>query len=335
MNGSKTCFIACPIGSDDSKIRKWSDRTFKYIIKPVVEKYGYNAIRADHIKTPGIITNHVIEQLYEADLVIADLADHNPNVFYELSIRHSTHKPYIQMIKIGQKIPFDINGMRTIFYDTDLKHVDDAKNELAKQIEAIEIGDFKATNPINIARNYLVTPNFTSNESNIKDFRRTWHMYHITKLDGKFIWRYMLIDFSKVPFQDHLKTNVKVISPEDDEQNHNVEASSEDEKNYIVEAGVRGTILTILTTASIGYDTGTFVFPCLTQNVKNEVYYGIACISMTYDYTPIISSAILADKPLYGEDPTIRDKHISKKIYEKWLFEMEKRKHDLLPDTFN
>jgi hypothetical protein len=44
MNKSKTCFVACPIGEEGSDIRRWSDLTFKYLLKPVVEKYGYSPI---------------------------------------------------------------------------------------------------------------------------------------------------------------------------------------------------------------------------------------------------------------------------------------------------
>jgi len=55
--------------------------------------------------------------LRKSDLVIADLTYHNPNVFYELAVRHLNKKPVIHLIKKGEKIPFDINDRRTIFYE--------------------------------------------------------------------------------------------------------------------------------------------------------------------------------------------------------------------------
>jgi hypothetical protein len=73
MDNDKTCFVICPIGNDGTEIRTWSDRTFKYIIKPIAEKYGYHVIRADHIKESGTITNQIIENLLNSQLVIADL----------------------------------------------------------------------------------------------------------------------------------------------------------------------------------------------------------------------------------------------------------------------
>lgn len=164
MTNSKTCFVACPIGSEGSETRRWSDDTFEYLIKPTVIKYGYNPIRADHIQTPGMITNQIMEQLLEADLVIADLTDNNPNVFYELAIRHSSNRPYIQIMKISQKIPFDIHGLRTIYFDLNVAQVEKAKIDLSKQIEAIEKGDFSS--PITLSSNGFFTKKEIKNNPN-------------------------------------------------------------------------------------------------------------------------------------------------------------------------
>ena len=57
-------------------------------------------------------------------MVVADITGHNPNVFYELAIAHGYKRPVIQIGQEGQKPPFDIWDMRTIFYDeTDLYSV--------------------------------------------------------------------------------------------------------------------------------------------------------------------------------------------------------------------
>jgi hypothetical protein len=148
LDNNKTCFVICPIGDEGSPTRICSDLTFDYIIKPVVKKYGYNLNRADRMGKTGMISNHIIKQLLDSDLVIADLTDYNPNVFYELAIRHITQKPCIQMIKNGLKLPFDVYGIQTVFFETDLASAEIAKNRLCKQIELIEKGEFKVTNPI-------------------------------------------------------------------------------------------------------------------------------------------------------------------------------------------
>jgi len=144
----KTCFVICPIGSEESNERYWSDTVFNYIIHPITEKMGYVTTRADHLKEPGTITNQVVNRLIDADLVIADLSLRNLNVFYELAVRHVTKKPCIHMIKNGDKIPFDIAGNRAIYFDIDIRNGENAKKELEEQISSISDGLIATDNPI-------------------------------------------------------------------------------------------------------------------------------------------------------------------------------------------
>jgi len=134
----KTCFVISPIGSEGSDIRKRADQILKHVIKPATESCGFSAVRADEISEPGIITSQVIQRIIEDPLVIADLTGMNPNVFYELAIRHAIRKPLIQIIQKDEKLPFDVAGMRTISVDhKDLDSVEEARNEIVKQIKAI------------------------------------------------------------------------------------------------------------------------------------------------------------------------------------------------------
>ncbi|MBI2183677.1 MAG: hypothetical protein HYU39_01830 [Thaumarchaeota archaeon] len=98
---------------------------------------------------PGIITSQIIDHILNDDLVIADLADRNPNVFYELAIRHAVRKPVIHIIKGDEEIPFDVAGMRTIKVDLgNLDSVENAKTELGKQIRTITGNPESLTTPI-------------------------------------------------------------------------------------------------------------------------------------------------------------------------------------------
>jgi len=84
-------------------------------------------------------------------LVIADLTGSNPNVFYELAIRHGIRKPYIQMINKGERIPFDIKGIRTIEIDlADLDSVEKAKTRIDHQIKEFAKGH-KPDSPVSVA----------------------------------------------------------------------------------------------------------------------------------------------------------------------------------------
>ena len=168
MSIEKVCFVICPIGDKGTDTRKRSNLAYEYIIKPVVEKFKYKLTRADFIKESGVITSQIIDQIVDSPLVIADLSDYNPNVFYELAIRHTVKKPYIQMIKSGQEIPFDITGMRTISFDIDLESAHNAKKELFNQIKSIEDNNFKPDNPITSAINQKTIFNILTEKGDIE-----------------------------------------------------------------------------------------------------------------------------------------------------------------------
>ncbi len=156
MKTKKQCFIIGPIGDPESDTRKRSDKIFHHILDPVLQECGYSAKRADHIQKPGIITNQIFERIFADDLVIADLTGNNPNVFYELGVRHATQKPCVQIVDIGNKIPFDVSFMRTIIFDvTDLDSVVKTKKDLIEQIKFVEQENVQIDNPVsNVLRIY-------------------------------------------------------------------------------------------------------------------------------------------------------------------------------------
>jgi len=146
------CFVISPIGDPDSETRKRSDQIFKHVIAPAVLSLGYRAVRADHISEPGMITSQVIQHIVDDPLVIADLTDRNPNVFYELAIRHAIRKPLVQLIRKGDAIPFDVAGTRTIHVDhRDLDSVEAARNEIQAQVKSLEQDASKLETPISVA----------------------------------------------------------------------------------------------------------------------------------------------------------------------------------------
>ncbi|MFC9790866.1 hypothetical protein [Rhodococcus sp. NPDC127528] len=137
--GEKRCFIVCPIGPDGSDVRKRSNQIKTHIIDEALRHHSYTSVRADAIDKSGNISNQIVTELIEADLVIADLTGHNPNVFYELAIRHSFAKPYIQLMQVGQDIPFDVINYRTIFVDhQDLDSAASARQQIIDMIGQIE-----------------------------------------------------------------------------------------------------------------------------------------------------------------------------------------------------
>ena len=147
----KICFFIAPIGDPETPTRQHSDHVLRHIVRAAVERFDYEALRADEIDRPGIITSQVLERVINSPLVIADLTFHNPNVFYELAIRHGLRKPFVQMIKRGEKIPFDVATARTVYFDLDLDGAANAADEVARQIEALHEDPSNLETPISIS----------------------------------------------------------------------------------------------------------------------------------------------------------------------------------------
>lgn len=148
----KVCFVIAPIGEEGSEIRRRSDQVLKHIISPAAKDCGYETIRADKISEPGMITSQVIQHLLDDPLVIADLTGRNPNVFYELAVRHAIRKPIVQIIQTGEPIPFDVAQSRTILVDhRDLDSAAHCRDELAKQIRKVELDPIDVDTPISVA----------------------------------------------------------------------------------------------------------------------------------------------------------------------------------------
>ena len=147
------CFVICPIGDEGSEIRNDSDLLFDFVLSPVLSAapFAFELRRADKLAQPGVITNQIISEIETADLVVADLSGGNPNVFYELAIRHVTRKPYVHMKRRGERIPFDNAPIRAIDYDLrDLRCVDSVKRELGAQVTAaMKLGTCES--PVSIA----------------------------------------------------------------------------------------------------------------------------------------------------------------------------------------
>ncbi|MFC3533070.1 hypothetical protein ACFOLG_12875 [Vogesella facilis] len=148
----KTCFVISPIGDDGSEVRQRADKVLLHIIKPALQPLGYEIIRADSMPKTGMITSQIVNAIVDSDLVIADLTGHNPNVFYELAIRHCSNKPYIHLIEKGDKLPFDIHGVRAIPISvSDIAVASAAINGIKENVRSYEDGHV-ADSPVSIAR---------------------------------------------------------------------------------------------------------------------------------------------------------------------------------------
>ncbi len=151
------CFYITPIGDEDTEVRKHADMLLNHLLEPVAREFGLAVVRADKIERSGVITQQVLEHLVKARLCVADLSFGNPNAFYELGVRHTCQLATIQVIRKGDKIPFDVSQGRTITIDTSdtytiIDRIESAKRELREHIKYFQSGnaDFAEDNPIRV-----------------------------------------------------------------------------------------------------------------------------------------------------------------------------------------
>ncbi|HDR8038750.1 TPA: hypothetical protein QCZ17_000927 [Bacillus cereus] len=149
-NQDKTCFIITPIGGERSDIRREANGVIDAVIIPALKEIGFqerNIQVAHRMSSSGSINRQVIKSVLESDLAIANLTTLNPNVMYELAIRHAAAKPVIQICKHDTDLPFDVIDERTMFYTNDMSGVLEL-SEVFKEmvVEALKGG--KLDNPI-------------------------------------------------------------------------------------------------------------------------------------------------------------------------------------------
>lgn len=141
---TKNCFVITPIGGENEPIRRHIDGIYDAAIVPVLKDYDYIPEIPHRLSMPGSINKQIIQKIYYSDLIIANLTNINPNVMYELALRHCFNKPAIIIAEEGTCLPFDINNERTIFYVNDAQGIIDLRKKLQKVISEIQIEKYNS-----------------------------------------------------------------------------------------------------------------------------------------------------------------------------------------------
>lgn len=137
----KTCFVITPIGNDGDEIRRETNGLYDAAILPALVYNGFvpdDVTAAHKIFTSGRIDKQLVQRIIDDTLVIVNLTENNPNVMYELAIRHSIGKPLIIIARDDTDLPFDIKSARTFFYKNDPQGALDLRDSLIKCIGCID-----------------------------------------------------------------------------------------------------------------------------------------------------------------------------------------------------
>src|SRR5262245_20548141 len=119
MSTSAHAFVAMPFGSKPDRSGQTIDfnRVYTEYIQPAVAAAGMTVFRADQEVRAGDIRTDMFQELLMADLVVADLTIDNPNVWYELGVRHAVRARGVVLVS-GGVVPtaFDLYTDRKLRY---------------------------------------------------------------------------------------------------------------------------------------------------------------------------------------------------------------------------
>jgi hypothetical protein len=169
--GSETrrrCFVVMGFGmkTDYATGRKLDlDKSYRLLVKPVIQEKGLECVRADEIWHSGAIDVPMYRELLTADVVIADLSTANPNALYELGIRHAL-RPRTTIVISENKLPypFDLNHISIASYAhlgeaIDFDEVMRFRSVLGQKLEAV-LNSEDTDSPVYTFLSDLTPPNW-------------------------------------------------------------------------------------------------------------------------------------------------------------------------------
>ncbi len=125
-----------PISDQDGYDKGHFNRVYEHLIKPACIKAGFKPIRADEeVKTNYIVVD-IIRKILDSEMVLCDLSAKNPNVLYELGLRQAFNRKVVLIKDKKTNRIFDIQGLRTIDYDENLRidEVNKSIDQLSKTL---------------------------------------------------------------------------------------------------------------------------------------------------------------------------------------------------------
>jgi tetratricopeptide (TPR) repeat protein len=135
------CFVLMPFGrkpEGGGRIIDF-DAVYNQVIAPAVLQAGMEVIRADQEQIGGTIHKPMFERLMLCDYAVADMTGANPNVYYELGIRHALRpRSTVIIFAQGTTLPFDLAMQRGTPYRLDASgNLTDVSGDIARVAERL------------------------------------------------------------------------------------------------------------------------------------------------------------------------------------------------------
>jgi tetratricopeptide (TPR) repeat protein len=177
-------FVVMPYGTKEEID---FNRVYGELIKPALEGAGFEVFRADEEMRAGDIRTDMFQELLMADLVVADLSIDNPNVWYELGVRHALRARGVIGIRCRRDyMPFDVHTDRSLRYHIkenppgaaapDPERLEDDKKKLAEfATETINSWYDRKISPVYHLLPYLKEPDFKL--LRVEEAKEFWEKY--------------------------------------------------------------------------------------------------------------------------------------------------------------
>ncbi|WP_146243508.1 hypothetical protein [Curtobacterium sp. MCLR17_034] len=211
---ANSVFVIGPIGSKFAaygsparEVYETALEVYEKVILPACEKFSLSPVRADQIAATGEINEQIFRHLRDDDVVIADLTGANPNVMYELGLRHTRPKLTVQLGEFGQ-LPFDVLAVRTIQFSRSERGLIEARKELEA---ALDVGLAGAGDPVTATRVWLGAAGAADNDESPRRSQKQQADTEAVDQDG-FIERIANIEQSFPFLSDTTNSVVEILT---------------------------------------------------------------------------------------------------------------------------
>jgi hypothetical protein len=128
----KLCFIVMPFGNEHLNI------VYEDFVKPPLENVcNLVCERGDDVFGSNVIMDDITKSIEKARIIVADLTDRNPNVFYEVGIAHTLNKTVLLLAQNIDDVSFDLRHRRVLLYEYSPRGCKKLETEISKHINSL------------------------------------------------------------------------------------------------------------------------------------------------------------------------------------------------------